>query len=226
VSLDARLERQARQAEALATRVRAWLAPLRGDERALDAGCGTGALALALAALVGEVVGIDPDEERIEAARALAPPNVRFEPGDATALGFAASSFDLVGCLRVLHHARRPELVVAELTRVLRPGGRLLLVDQVAPADPLAALDLDRFERARDPSHTRLLPDGDVRALLEANDLVVRRAELEHEERALGPYLDLVGTEGEARERALELAPGEGSYRAEVGWYLAQKRAL
>ena len=226
MSIEARLERQARRAPALAERVRTWLAPLRGDERALDAGCGTGALALALAPLVGEVLGVDTDEERIEAARTLAPANVRFEAGDASALGFAASSFDLVGCLKLLHHARRPELIVAELTRVLRPGGRLLLVDQVAPVDPLAGPELDRFERARDPSHTRLLPDGDVRALLEANDLLVRRAELDHEERPLGPYLDLVGVEGEARARALELAPGAGSYRAEVGWYLAQKRAL
>jgi ubiquinone/menaquinone biosynthesis C-methylase UbiE len=226
VTLDARLERQAAQADALAARVAQWLAPLRGDERALDAGSGTGALSLALAPLVGEVVGVDPDEERVETARRLAPPNVRFEVADASALPFGAAAFDLVGCLRVLHHARRPELIAAELTRVLRPGGRLLLVDQIAPADPLAALELDRFERARDPSHTRLLPDGDVRAMLEMNDLVVRRAEVVHEQRALEPYLDVAGTAAEARERALALAPGDRSYGAEVGWYLAQKRAL
>ena len=226
MSLDARLERQARQAEALAERVRSWLAPLRGDERALDAGCGVGALALALAPLVGEVVGVDPDERRIEAARRLAPPNVRFEVADAASLPFEPASFDLVGCLRVLHHARRPELVVHELTRVVTPRGRVLLADQVAPADPLAAFELDRFEHARDPSHTRLLPDGDVRAMLEMNDLVVLRDEIFHEERPLDPYLDVAGIEGEARERVRELAPGEHSYRAEVGWYLARKRGL
>ena len=102
----------------------------------------------------------------------------------------------------------------------------MLLADQIAPADPLAALELDRFEHARDPSHTRLLPDGDVRAMLEMNDLVVRRAESFHEERPLEPYLDVAGIEGEARERVRELAPGEHSYVAEVGWYLAQKRGL
>jgi ubiquinone/menaquinone biosynthesis C-methylase UbiE len=226
VSIEARLERQARAAPALAERVQAWLTPLQGDGCALDAGCGTGALAFALAPLVHDVVGVDPDEERLEAARGLAPANVRFEAADAGELPFPDSSFDIVGCLRVLHHARRPEQIVGELTRVLRIGGRLLLVDQVAPADPLTALELDRFERARDPWHTRLLPDGDVRALLEANDLVVRRDELVHEDRSLEPYLDLAGTEGDARERALELAPGDDSYRADVGWYLAQKRRL
>jgi len=226
MSIDARLERQARQAEALAERVRLWLTPLRGDERALDAGCGVGALAFALAPLVGEVVGVDPDEERIEAARRLAPANVRFEVADAAALPFEPGSFDVVGCLRVLHHARRPELVVHELTRVVTPGGRVLLADQIAPADPLSALELDRFEHARDPSHTRLLPDGDVRAMLEMNDLVVLRDEIFQEERPLDPYLDVAGIEGEARERVRELAPGDHSYRAEVGWYLARKRGL
>jgi SAM-dependent methyltransferase len=128
-----------------------------------------------------------------------------------------------VGCLKVLHHARRPELVVAELARVVRPGGRILLADQIASADPLAALELDRFERVRDPSHTRLLPDGDVRALLEANDLVVTRDEIVREPRELESYLDVAGTSGEARDRARSLAPGE-AYTAEVGWYLARKR--
>jgi ubiquinone/menaquinone biosynthesis C-methylase UbiE len=225
VSLDARLERQRRGAEALAERMRDWLSPLRGDEWALDSGCGLGALALALAPLVGEVVGVDSDEERIEAARTLAPANVSFVVGDAAALPFGRASFDLAGSRRVLHHARRPELVVAELARVTRPGGRILLTDQIAPADPLAALELDAFERARDPSHTRLLPDGDVRALLEANDLVVLRSTVEREQRELETYLDLSGTEGEARDRARELAPGE-VHEVEIGWYLARKRSI
>lgn len=225
MSIDARLERQERQADWLNAHVRAWLAPTRGDERALDAGTGTGALAVALAPLVGEVVGVDLDEERLEAARRVAPPNVRFVTGDAAALPFERASFDLAGCVKVLHHARRPELVVAELARVVRPGGRILLSDQLAPADPLAGLELDRFERARDPSHTRLLPDGDVRAFLEANDLVVSRAEILREHRELEPYLDVAGTAGEARDRARSLAPAE-RYTAEVGWYVARKRAL
>jgi hypothetical protein len=108
---------------------------------------------------------------------------------------------------------------VAELTRVTRFGGLVLIVEQIAPADPLAGLELDRFERARDPSHTRTLPDTDLRALLEANSLVLQRSDVVQEQRELEPYLDLAGCEGEARKRAEELAPGVLSVT--VGWYLA-----
>ena len=86
--------------------------------------------------------------------------NCTFATDDAEALSFPYGDFDLVGCLRVLHHAQRPELVVAELARVTRPGGRILLADQLGDVDPMRSLEQDRFERARDPSHTRLLPDG------------------------------------------------------------------
>jgi ubiquinone/menaquinone biosynthesis C-methylase UbiE len=225
VSIEARIERQQRGATELAERVRDWLSPTSGTERAVDSGAGTGALAFALAPLVREVVGVDLDEERLEAARRLAPASVTFVAGDAAALPFEFGSFDIAGSLRVLHHAKRPELVVAELARVIRPGGRILLADQIAPADPLTGLELDRFERARDPSHTRLLPDGDVKALFEANDLGVARSEVVREHRDLEPYLDLAGTEGAERERARALAPG-GGYWAEIGWYLAVKRGL
>ena len=157
----------------------------------------------------------------IERGRAKAPSNVTFVEGDITKLDFGRASFDLAGTLRTLHHVQRPELVIAELTRVTRPGGTLIVVDQIAPTDPLAALDLNRFERARDPSHTRALADVDLRQLFEANSLVLLKAEFVREQRELDPYLDLAGCEGEAREQAKALAPPD--YTAELGWYLLRR---
>ena len=146
----------ARAAE-LATRVRTFVLP-RGDERALDAGCGAGALALALAPLVMEVVGVDRVPELLELARERAPANAAFVEADVTALPFEDGSFDLAGTLRTLHHVYRPELVVAELGRVTRPGGRILVIDQIAPMDPLDAFAVDRFERARTRITTACCP--------------------------------------------------------------------
>src|SRR5207302_5376405 len=140
-----------------------------------DVGCGAGALAIALAPFVREVVGVDRLPELLELARKRAPANVEFIEADATSLPFEDGSFDLAGTRRTLHHVRRPELVLAELTRVTALGGRILVDDQIAPADPLVALELDRFERARDPSHARTLSDVEIRALFEANSLVLER---------------------------------------------------
>lgn len=224
MNVDVRVELQRERAEELAARTRAFLAPAAGDERALDAGCGTGALTQALAPLVGEVVGIDASPEYLAAAREHAPPNATFVEGDVTALPFDPASFDLTASARVLHHVRRPELAVAELARVTKPGGRLLVIDQLGHHDPLVSLELDRFERARDASHTRLLPDDDVRGFLEANDLVVTRNEVVREQRELERYLDLAGVPEERRDEIRALAPGE-TYWVEIGWYLARKPA-
>jgi ubiquinone/menaquinone biosynthesis C-methylase UbiE len=199
-------------------------AELHGTEHALDVGTGAGAVALALAPHVNDVVGVEVVPELIEAARRRGSgvANVSFVEADATELPFELGSFDLVSCSRLLHHVPRPELVVAELARVTSLGGRLLVIDQIAPADPLLAIELDRFERERDPSHTRLLPDTDLRSSFDANRLVLVRSEFEQEQRAIDDYLDLAGCEGEARERARALAPGR-AYTADLGWYLLRR---
>ncbi len=218
-----RVAMQEQRSQALRGRVQQLLAPFDGTERALDSGCGAGALAFALAPFVERVIGIDLSADLVAAGNELAPPNCELTVGDATALPFEYGSFDIAGCMRVLHHARRPELVVAELARVTRPGGRILLVDQLGFVDPVVSAETDRFETARDPSHTRLLPDQDIRFLLDANDLEVLTNEIAREERDLERYLDLVGLEGEERRRVSGMAPG-ATYEVEIGWYVARKR--
>ena len=214
-------ELQAERAEALRARLDRLL-PLTGDERVLDVGTGTGAVALALAPLVREVIGVDESEERLALAREGAPENATFTVADATQLPFEIGTFDVVTCVRTLHHVRRPEVVIAELVRGTRLGGHLLVVDQLAPVEPLEALELDRFERARDASHNRLLPDGDLRAMFEMNGLVTLANEVVRESRAVDRYLDLAACEGDARAHAESLAPGETS-DVEVGWYLLRR---
>lgn len=217
------------------------LAPLAGDEIALDAGTGTGALAFALAPLVREVIAVDLVEEMLAQARARAAehPNVRFVVGDVLDLPLADGSVDLAASARTLHHLERPEIAIAELARVTRPGGRVLVVDQLVSEDASDAARYERIERLRDPSHARTLPDSELRALLAASGLVVERAELELEERDLGAFLDLAGCEDAAREAVfayvaelveagetagVDLRRSDGGFRftGRVGWYVAR----
>jgi SAM-dependent methyltransferase len=222
VSLELRLALQEERATDLADRVRRLLGPFTGNEVALDAGCGTGSLAFALAPHVAEVVGVDMRADYLEAARASAPPNVRLVEGDVMALPFGYAEFDL-GCThRVLHHVRRPELAVSELARVTRPGGKLLLADQLGSIDPLLTLELDRFERLRDATHQRLLPEADIRGFLDANDLVLISSEVTRERVDVEQRLELAGLSEEERMRIRGAAPAS-SYEIEVGWYVARK---
>ena len=134
-------------------------AELRGDERVLDLGTGTGHTALAFAPRVAEVVALDLTAPMLEQARALAAAqglsNLRFELGDAMDLPYAASCFDLVTCRVCAHHFADPRAALREAARVLRPGGRLLLADSVAPEDPAQDTFLNCIELLRDPCHVR-----------------------------------------------------------------------
>jgi ubiquinone/menaquinone biosynthesis C-methylase UbiE len=216
-------EMQDRRAAATQEQV-ARLLILSGDERALDVGTGAGALALALAPLVREVVGVDVVPELLAEARKRAPANAEFVEADAEELPYPPGSFDVLCTARTLHHVPRPELVVAEMNRVLRPGGTMLVVDQLAPVDPLAAIELNRFETARDATTTRILADVDLRGLFDSNGLILRTAETVAEERDLESYLDLAGCHGEDRDHARSLAPVTRT--AHYGWYVLSKPGL
>ncbi len=222
MSVELRLALQEERADELAARIRRLLSPFVGTEVALDSGCGTGALAFALAPYVGEVVGVDSRPEYVEAARAIAPENARIEEGDATALPFGYGTFDIAGCLRLLHHVHRPELAVSELARVTRPGGKIFIADQLGSIDPLRSLEMDRFERLRDPTHERLLPDADIRGYLDTNDLRLLSSEISREQVDLEQRLELAGVTEEERMRIRGLSP-TSVYEVEIGWYVARK---
>ena len=95
---------------------------------ALDAACGTGRHAAYLASLGHEVIGIDCTPEMLEVAKAKAP-SAQFETGDLTALPLPSDAVDLaVGTLALTHFTRLGQ-PIAEIARVVRPWGRVVLSD-------------------------------------------------------------------------------------------------
>lgn len=113
------------------------LAHIQPGDAVLDVGCGTGTLALEVARRVGNaghVTGIDPSSEQIARARAKAARrtlSIEFQIGVIEQLPFPDTSFDVVLSTLMMHHLPAPlkRQGLAEIARVLKPGGRLIIAD-------------------------------------------------------------------------------------------------
>lgn len=128
-------------------------------ESALDVAAGTGFTSIELAKHVRQVVALDMTREMLVQAEKLARnsgiSNIRFEVGEAERLPFPDSSFDIVTTRRAAHHFNSVDNFLGESRRVLKPNGRIGIVD-MSPPD--GAQDFfNSVERLRDSSHTAAL---------------------------------------------------------------------
>ena len=134
-------------------------AQLSGRERVLDLGCGAGHTAMATAAGAAHVCAVDMTAEMLAVASALVAQrqiaNISFCRADATLLPFGNSTFEVVTSRFSAHHYADPARALAEVARVLKPGGRFLLVDSVAPEEPALDTFLNAVDLLRDGSHVR-----------------------------------------------------------------------
>jgi ubiquinone/menaquinone biosynthesis C-methylase UbiE len=104
---------------------------LRGSARVLDIGCGTGDLTSALCDFTsGSVTGLDCTDLRRAAVRARR--RFQYVSGNAESLPFDAESFDCVLLIVMLHHVQWPGIALREAWRVLAPGGRLVVIEDLA----------------------------------------------------------------------------------------------
>ncbi|MCA9244988.1 MAG: metalloregulator ArsR/SmtB family transcription factor [Phycisphaerales bacterium] len=131
----------------------------------VDLGCGTGSATAALAPHVERVVAVDQSAAMLDAGRGrlVGCDNVAWVPAPVERTGLPAASADAVICLLVLHHVDRPELVLREMARLLRPGGVALVVDMVSH---------DRAEYRQTMGHKHLgFAEGDIEARMSAAGL-------------------------------------------------------
>ena len=211
------------------------LAPVSG-EVAIDIGCGTGAEVRRMARLVGpegRAVGVEPHADlRAEAQRRAAVEGVEaeFVDADALALPYEDGSVDVVRSERVFQHLPDPEGAIAEIVRVLKPGGRVAITDSdwgtaiYYPGDPDVVRRLNDFgmTRAANPLAGRTLraqltragltvdPDIGSGAVILPDVLLENPALLRAQ---TGPAVDagdITAAEAEALELAMVEAAGKG----------------
>lgn len=169
-------------------------AVVQPGDRVLDACCGTGDLALAAEREGGIVIGLDFSSEMLERARRKSP-SVTWVQGDLLALPFAADSFDAATVGFGVRNVADLDAGLRELRRVLRPGGRLAILEITRPRGPLRPFFALWFERVV-PLLGRVLPGGKAYAYLPAS---VRRFP---DARGLAALMDRAGF-SEVRVRLL-----------------------
>ena len=143
------------------------------EDSVLDVACGPGIVTCEFAAHAGAVTGVDITPAMIDqAARRqgeLGITNIDWQTGTVTSLPYPDNSFTLVITRYSFHHLLDPVAALAEMIRVCRPGGRVLVADVAVPADKSKAYD--RLEILRDPSHVHALTEPEFDELFTKSGL-------------------------------------------------------
>jgi ubiquinone/menaquinone biosynthesis C-methylase UbiE len=149
----------------------------RPDAVALDMGCGGGHVAFRMAPLVGKVVACDLSPSMLETVAAEAGRrglgNIVTKQGAAEALPCPDESFDVVATRYSAHHWHKFKEGLAQMARVMKPGGVALFMDVVSPGVPLLDTWLQSIELLRDPSHVRNASIGEWRSTLASLGFVI-----------------------------------------------------
>lgn len=173
-------------------------------DHVLEVAAGTCAFGRLMAPHVADVTELDATAAMLEVGRRQAEAagltNVRFVQGLAEHLPFEPQSFDVVASRLAFHHFENPATVFGEMGRVLRPGGRLVVIDMAAREESLRTT-ADSIERLRDPSHTRCLPEDEFRALAAQHHLEVSFCQTIHVPVALEAWMDVTQVQEPTRSQ-------------------------
>lgn len=183
---------------------------------ALDVACGPAALAVLVAERAERVFALDVAAEMLHQGRQVCRrecrSNVVFVQGTADALPFTDGAADLVTCGFVFPALAQPQRALAEMRRVLRPGGRALLLDVVAPEDPSAAVCLSEVETLHQGVPAEIFPPSRFQAMFRTAGLRLADCQLWKtavrfaDWAALGEMLPGSSRREEARRRIQALA--------------------
>ncbi|WP_168188766.1 class I SAM-dependent methyltransferase [Thermoflavimicrobium daqui] len=221
------------------------LADPKPNDYVLDVATGTGAVLLTLATKVKVLVGLDVTSTMLErAVDSFKSSEARplFITGNAEQIPVANEMFDLVTCSRALHHMEQPELAISEMFRVLKSGGRLMILDNTTYENDEFAEKHNRLETMRDSSHHRTLPISELVERLQGVGFTVSSVLHDEVLRSLTAWFADAGTDPKMEEQILkeiksgqqsgdpfylqhfqEKADGEWTFRYQMVWLVAHK---
>lgn len=162
-------------------------------EKILDIGCGSGVIAKEFAKKGGEIYGFDLSSRAVEYARSRNIRNTNFILADAHNIPFKSNYFDVVVGCEVIEHLLEPDRMIAEIARVLKNGGRLLLFTPNSTSLwPLIEIFWDRFGRGRNYGEMHLIIFNKKRL-----ELILKKFIIDHFETpfVLSPYIGLLNSE-------------------------------
>lgn len=179
------------------------------DWLVLDVSTGAGHTALTFAPHVTRVIACDLTPQMLDAARKLANErgiaNVEFKPADAHSLPFEENMFDLVTNRIALHHYTDARKALAEMARVCKPGGIVVLDDNIVPPDKQTAGSINHFEKLRDPSHNWAYPSARLAAMMSEVGLKIEHSETMSKEMEFDPWADRMGASAETKAKLRQM---------------------
>ena len=149
------------------------------DDNMLDVACGGGHMALFFAPMVRQVVASDLTMQMLKKAQEHIADegqvdNVVFREADAEDLPFPAGSFTLLTCRIAAHHFADVPQALREFHRVLRRGGRMMIIDTLIPPDPEVAEFFQTMEKMRNPTHLKPFSEIEWTNMIDESDLILQ----------------------------------------------------
>lgn len=182
------------------------VAPCR-ENTLLEVAAGTCACGRSFAPVVRTVVCLDATVPMLQIGQREADKqhlsNMVFIKGYAEELPFLDNSFDIVFSRLAFHHFTNTDVVFSEMVRVLKPGGKLVMIDMEAADEPLRKTE-DEIETLRDPSHVKNLSKTEMLSLFETHGLAIEKCETTEMPQRLESWLALTRTPEPIQQKITE----------------------
>ena len=193
----------------------------RKTDKLLEVAAGTCICGRAFAPHVAHVTCLDTTIAMLEVGKEESEKagidNITFVKGVAEELPFLDNSFDIVISRLAFHHFVNPNEIFAEMKRVLKPGGKLVLMDMTVENEELRE-EVDRIEQMRDFSHVRDLSKGEMLKLYQENGMTVSIQEQMEVPVVLESWMDLTHTPQEKRAEITALMEDDLAGKAVTGF--------